>query len=430
MGAAGRTDVTGITGTTTTSARSITRTAVNRQPRSAEGRARFPLVGAHSDRAHRARRGAPSPSAPCAARSRRCSRDCSRGRGARALPAASGRDARARPDARAHGAASASAASWWSSPIGCAARFSHALARVIASDPLGMLERGAEGIRAGGSRGRDRATGSGARLPVDDDGRRPLRPGGEGFRYDGEEGSRAPRPSSRPRSRRSRSAGRRARSCVRSCRISCCRRRRPSAARASSRHHAELGVLRAALGLPRKSVRDAHLVHAGRSGSARRALAEGRPSSCATSSSDAASSASRRKTSPFPRRSRACARAREPQSSSCSATSTSSPHFDPSFGPNLRRAASQVKSLIEKLCEKADACTPTASARARHLRRAHQYALSARATAGTRPRPVPAFTSRFGRAWIDALYAEMPAIASEHVIVHLASDAPSDPESR
>jgi hypothetical protein len=24
----------------------------------------------------------------------------------------------------------------------------------------------------------------------------------------------------------------------------------------------------------------------------------------------------------------------------------------------------------------------------------------------------------------------MPAIASEHVIVHLASDAPSDPESR
>ena len=47
---------------------------------------------------------------------------------------------------------------------------------------------------------------------------------------------------------------------------------------------------------------------------------------------------------------------------------------------------------------------------------------------GTQERVLGPFatTARFGRAWIDALYEELPACSSEHVVAHLEEDTEED----
>jgi hypothetical protein len=96
--------------------------------------------------------------------------------------------------------------------------------------------------------------------------------------------------------------------------------------------------------------------------------------------------------------------------------------LDPSFGPNLQRAAGQVSALIEKLLERAERVHKNRSGKgARHSRRITN-ALYPRDEPQERVLGPFAFTARFGRAWIDALYDELPPIASEHLVVQLAAD--------
>ena len=289
-----------------------------------------------------------------------------------------------------------------------------------------MLERGAEGIRAAGLEvaiePREAALVfrvERRRTPTAAPGRRgvPLRRRG-GLAHRGRARGRDPG--------RSRSAGPRARSCVRSCRI-----RAASATTIGGAgefaYHAELGVLRAALGLPRSPFVTRisfTLVDPG----ARRAR-EGRPR------------AARR-----PRATRRARRAgeRRPRSRGGHAHAREHESRSRALAPPRARAR-RTRSLLRPeppACgvageEPHREALRESRARARQSHRqgsappaaAHQYALSARQPQERVLGPFQ-FTSRFGRAWIDALYAEMPAIASEHVIVHLASDAPSDPESR
>jgi bacillithiol biosynthesis cysteine-adding enzyme BshC len=304
---------------------------------------------------------------------------------------------------------------------------SRALARVIASDPLAKLERGADELRAEGLPVAIEPREAALVFRVDDDGRRPLRAGGDGFRYDGEEGSRtAAELAAEIQEEPERwSAGALLRPLVQDLVL-------PSATTIGGAgelaYHAELGPLRAALGLPRLPF-VTRISFTLVDPEARAALAKV-DLELRDVLERRGELGARAEETPVPE---AITRMRE---STQTAVELLLRHehelaaLDPSFGPNLRRAASQVRSLIEKLCEKAERVHANRIGKgARHLRRLSNT-LHPRGQPQERVLGPFQFTSRFGRAWVDALYAEMPAIASEHVVVHLASDTPSDPEQR
>jgi uncharacterized protein YllA (UPF0747 family) len=98
--------------------------------------------------------------------------------------------------------------------------------------------------------------------------------------------------------------------------------------------------------------------------------------------------------------------------------------IDPSLGPNLARTASQVKNLVEKLLTKAARVYQNSSGQGqRHVRRLAN-------TFYPRDKPQERvlgpfqFCARWGRGWIDALFAELPAIALEHIAVHFEEETP------
>ncbi len=293
---------------------------------------------------------------------------------------------------------------------------SRALARAVGVDPRGPLESGARALARAGFEVPIDPGEAALVYAVDADGRRPLRSGGEGFRYEGEEGSRtsAELAAEIVEAPEHWSAGALLRPIVQDLAL-------PSACYVGGLgeldYHAELADARAAVGLPRLPFVpriSATLVDPEtrtaleRSGLDLRTVLAGRGELQADDAGIPTPEAITRMRASA----RAAAQLLLQHEDELAA-------IDPSFGPNLHRAASQVQSLIEKLCEKAQRVHDNRAGKgARHLRR----------LANTlRPRGEPQervlgpfqFTARFGRAWIDALYEELPAIASEHIGVHI-----------
>lgn len=91
--------------------------------------------------------------------------------------------------------------------------------------------------------------------------------------------------------------------------------------------------------------------------------------------------------------------------------------IEPSLAPNLRRAVAQFRGSIDKLVEKAARVEANRTGKGgRHLRRLNN-ALCPRGLPQERVlSPLP-FVARHGRAWIDALCAELDPFCSEHLLV-------------
>lgn len=96
--------------------------------------------------------------------------------------------------------------------------------------------------------------------------------------------------------------------------------------------------------------------------------------------------------------------------------------IDRALAVNLKRAADQAAKLVEKVLTKAVRVHENKSGKGRrHVRRVNN---SLRPNGSPQERVLGPFatTARFGRAWIDALYEELPACSSEHVVAHLEGD--------
>ncbi|MFT5049587.1 MAG: bacillithiol biosynthesis cysteine-adding enzyme BshC [Chlamydiales bacterium] len=93
--------------------------------------------------------------------------------------------------------------------------------------------------------------------------------------------------------------------------------------------------------------------------------------------------------------------------------------LDHGLGSNLGRTANQIRALVEKIASKAERVHANSTGKGkRHTRRL---------TGMLMPRGLPQervlgplqFTARFGKAWVDALYADWPALSSEHLAIQM-----------
>lgn len=98
--------------------------------------------------------------------------------------------------------------------------------------------------------------------------------------------------------------------------------------------------------------------------------------------------------------------------------------LEPALAVNLKKTADQVRQLVEKVAGKAERVHANKSGKGRrHVRRVNN---------GLAPKGLPqervlgplGFTAHHGRAWIDALYRELPSISTEHLAVHLEAEGP------
>lgn len=94
--------------------------------------------------------------------------------------------------------------------------------------------------------------------------------------------------------------------------------------------------------------------------------------------------------------------------------------LDPSLGVALKKAASQMEGAVDKLLGKAMRVHANHSGKGeRHVRRAN-HSLVPRGKPQERVLgPVPSL-AQFGPAFVDALWRELPPISAEHIAVHLS----------
>jgi len=97
--------------------------------------------------------------------------------------------------------------------------------------------------------------------------------------------------------------------------------------------------------------------------------------------------------------------------------------IEPALAPHLRRTVVQFTRALDKLAEKASRVDADRSGRGgRHLRRLN-HALCPHGQAQEQVLgPLP-FVARFGRAWLDALCAELDPFCSEHLLIELEEQA-------
>ncbi len=287
--------------------------------------------------------------------------------------------------------------------------FSRALAEIVGSDPLPPLAAGS------GSQPAIDPEGAALLFRVDEGGRRALRPGGDGFRYDGEGGSRTPSELAAEivQDPKHWSAGALLRPLVQD-------RVFPTCAYVGGwgelAYHAQLSRLRDHCDLPRtpfvprisitlldQPTRlslekfDASLAEV----LARGGAVEAQPQSDLPPVIEALRQTAREAGEAL--------RAHRPELA----------ELEPALAVNLKKTADQVKQLVEKIATKAERVHANRSGKGkRHLRRI-QNTLVPRGQPQERIlSPLP-FTARFGREWIEALYRELPPLASEHLVALL-----------
>ncbi len=97
-------------------------------------------------------------------------------------------------------------------------------------------------------------------------------------------------------------------------------------------------------------------------------------------------------------------------------------NIDAALGENMKRTARQIRGLIDKLLGKAERVHANKTGRGRRNARRVTNTLFPRGLPQERVFGPFAYTVRYGRAWIDALYEELPALSSEHLVVHLVPE--------
>jgi len=98
--------------------------------------------------------------------------------------------------------------------------------------------------------------------------------------------------------------------------------------------------------------------------------------------------------------------------------------IDRGLANQVKRAADQVKGAVGKLADKTARSHANASGRGRRHYRRLNNGLFPRGAPQERVRGAIEFTARFGRGWIDELLREIEPLPTEHVVVRLTDDGP------
>lgn len=93
--------------------------------------------------------------------------------------------------------------------------------------------------------------------------------------------------------------------------------------------------------------------------------------------------------------------------------------LDRGLAAHLPRTADQIRSLIDKLCEKAERVDANRRGRGKRLVRRVANTLVPRGEPQERVLGALPYVARYGRAWIDELFASLGALASGHLVAHL-----------
>ena len=295
---------------------------------------------------------------------------------------------------------------------------SQALADIVSADPLEPLQAGAADISAAGHEVAIDPAEAVLVYRVDEDGRQPLRAGGEGFQYDGESGSRtaAELAAEIVQEPEKWSPGALLRPLAQDLVF-------PTAAYIGGygelAYHAELGRLRDSAGVPRTAFAprisltlvDPQTRHAlERVGADVRAAIENR----GALASDAA------KSPPVAGALRASA---EQAARDLLAHREELAAIDESLGTNLKRTVGRVRELIEKLVKKAERVEANKSGKGARMLRRVQGSLAPRGELQERVLGPLQFVARYGTDWIHLLYNDLPALASEHLVAQLDPEA-------
>ncbi|MEE8469537.1 MAG: bacillithiol biosynthesis BshC [Planctomycetota bacterium] len=288
---------------------------------------------------------------------------------------------------------------------------SRALADVVSSDPLPALREG-----SGAEPAIDPETAA-LVYHVDQDGRRALRAGGEGFRYDGEAGSRSPAELAAEivQDTPAWSPGALLRPLVQDAALPVCAY---VGGYGELGYHAQLGPLRDALGLPRTpfvprisiTLVDPELraLLAREKVSVRTALEAGGELRVQDESEDGQPAVIGSL--------RALA---EDSAQGLLDLRPALAELEPALAANLRRTADQMRALVEKVAAKCERVHANKSGVDRRRMRRVNHTLCPRGTAQERILGPLQFCARYGPEWIEALYAEMPAVCTEHLVVHI-----------
>ena len=95
--------------------------------------------------------------------------------------------------------------------------------------------------------------------------------------------------------------------------------------------------------------------------------------------------------------------------------------LDRGLAANLPRTGDQIRSLVEKLCEKAERVHANRAGRGRRLVRRVTNALCPRGELQERVLPALPFVARHGNEWVSELLDQLGPIATGHLIVRLPS---------
>jgi bacillithiol biosynthesis cysteine-adding enzyme BshC len=91
---------------------------------------------------------------------------------------------------------------------------------------------------------------------------------------------------------------------------------------------------------------------------------------------------------------------------------------------NLGRTSTQIRSLVDKLCEKAEHVHANRAGRGKRLVRRVTNTLAPRGELQERVLCLPPFIARFGREWIGELFDAMGPIETGHLLVRLGEALP------
>jgi len=306
---------------------------------------------------------------------------------------------------------------------------SNALAHIVGRDPRPALKRGAEELRALGYEPPIDPAEAALVYHHDDKGRQPLRAGGEGFRYDGEPGSRTPAELAAEivQSKADWSPGALLRPLVQDLVLPTCAY---IGGFGELAYQLTLGHARDVAGAPRTPfvprvsctlVEHETRVSLDKLGvTLKDALAGG-----ASPVHDAqAGQGEHAAVPPVADELRRIARSAADQILSLRPELR---ELDASLPVNAKRTADQLRSFVDKLADKAE--------RVRRNRAGKGQRHERRMTNALRPRGLPQervlgplpFLARYGRAWIDELARELDPLAPEHLAVHLETPDTIDP---
>ena len=89
---------------------------------------------------------------------------------------------------------------------------------------------------------------------------------------------------------------------------------------------------------------------------------------------------------------------------------------------NLNSAVDQAKGAVEKVLGKAERVHANRAGKGKRQLRRLNHTLFPRGTPQERVLGPLGLTARWGRAWIDHLFEELPAGGAEHLVVHLEEE--------